>query len=86
MMYRVSLLIVGVLLAGCQEEEIHTVQYYVDNEAERIERIEKCEVQDRSDDDANCVNARKAMTLAASKAAKDAWEAEIPKSQSTATE
>lgn len=85
MMYRVSFLIVSVLLSGCQEEK-RSVQYYLDNEAPRTERLEACELQDRADEDANCVNARSALTLAASKAAQESWEAEIESSQPAQTE
>lgn len=81
MMYRVSLLIVGLLLAGCQEEEIHTVQHYLDNETERTERLKTCEAQDRASEDANCVNARDALTLAAVKASKQSWDAQIEAEQ-----
>lgn len=85
MMYRVSILIVSVLLSGCQEEEVHTVEYFVNNEAQRTERMATCELQDRADEDANCANARSAMTLAASKAAQEAWEAEIESTQPAPT-
>lgn len=53
-------------LAGCKEEEKHPVAFFVDNPAERVRRLADCELQDRSADDANCVNAREAERQTAS--------------------
>ncbi|AXQ96346.1 EexN family lipoprotein (plasmid) [Cereibacter azotoformans] len=53
-------------LAGCKEEEKHPVAFFVENPAERAQRLADCELQDRSADDANCVNAREAERQAAS--------------------
>lgn len=51
-------------LAACNEEENHTIEYFLENEHERATMIEACEVQDRSGVDANCRNATEAAAKA----------------------
>ncbi|MCE6967529.1 EexN family lipoprotein [Cereibacter sphaeroides] len=53
-------------LAACKEEEKQPVAFFVENPAERSQRLATCELQDRSSDDANCANAREAERQAAS--------------------
>lgn len=57
------ILFASVFLSSCKEDEEqnHTVQYFLDNEDERAAMLEKCEVIDNAAFDANCMNAMTAM-------------------------
>lgn len=86
MISRLSLLLGVVLLSGCKTEEVQTVQYYLENDNERLERLETCEVQDRADDDANCVNARAAQSQLKITDTKSDWQRQIEAEQPAPTE
>lgn len=80
-----SIIVVSIVISGCQSEEVHSVQYYVNNKSQRTERMETCELQDRADEDANCVNAQKALFQAKSNETKSFWENQL-KTQPTPAE
>ena len=75
-----------VLLAGCKTEEIQTVQYYLDNEDARQERLEKCDRQHGSFDDANCVNARQAQETALYISTGELWQDQLDALEATPSE
>ena len=85
-MHRVSIIALGVLLSACRSEDTQTVQFYLDNEDARAERLATCEVQDRADEDANCVNARRALTQAKTLETKKMWEDQLEALQPDTTE
>ncbi|NSX56796.1 EexN family lipoprotein [Parasulfitobacter algicola] len=82
MMCRVAAVLSLVALVACNEEEVFTVEYYLENHIKRAERLATCEVQDNAEADANCVNARQAQTQVATTERKNDWldqiEAETP--------
>lgn len=53
-------LVAAAFVAGCQEDENQTVEYFSENPDARAEMLESCEVSDRAFEDANCVNAEQA--------------------------
>lgn len=82
MMFRVAAVLSLVALMACNEEEVFTVEYYLENHIKRAERLAACEVQNNAESDANCINAREAQTQVATSERKNDWldqiEAETP--------
>lgn len=57
--------VIALALAGCNDEEVHDVQYYVDNTEARIAKLAECDNNPgEKAADANCVNASRAETQA----------------------
>ena len=82
MIFRITILVFLTVLAACKEEEVFTVEYYLENHIKRAERLATCEVQDNADADANCENALAAQTQSSVTDSKNGWleqiEAETP--------
>ena len=55
-----AVLLAASALAGCKEEENHTVAHYLAHPEARTEMLETCEISDRALQEANCVNAAEA--------------------------
>lgn len=54
------------VLAGCYDDDSKTVDYFVNDAADRAATLARCETLDAADEDANCVNARTAESIAQS--------------------
>ncbi len=65
MMKYISLACLVLALAGCQDEEVHDVQYYVDNAEARAAKLAECDNNPgEKAAEANCINASRAETQA----------------------
>lgn len=53
--------ILVVVVAGCKAEEVQPVSYYENNPQALEDRLQKCELQNNSAADGNCVNANQAQ-------------------------
>lgn len=61
---RAAIVLFVLALAGCESGPPHDVQYYIDNPAERIELLKRCENDVRRAIEPNCENASRAAIKA----------------------
>ena len=57
-------------VSACKEEQVRTVDFYLENSDVRAEMVAKCEVTDGSVLNANCKNAQEAETQNAENSAR----------------
>ena len=65
MMFKIAAFFVSIaLIAGCMSEEVKSVEWWVENSAEREDKLLECEVAEEAKDSMspNCINAREAET------------------------
>ena len=57
--------LIAFALAGCNEDKVNDVQYYLDNSEARIAKLAECDNNPgQKAADANCINASRAETKA----------------------
>lgn len=60
-MKKILVAVFSVFVITACSEEIKTIDWYLENQAERENTLKKCEVTQGSKEDQNCINARKAQ-------------------------